>query len=201
LPKPDVILKLGWFVQLPPDTVPVYSKKLSVELTGKRIMSSNYRVRVYKEAFDFSAGHFITYKGECETIHGHNYRVEVQLGGEIGSDRYVYNFSDLKPVVKEECEFLDHRMLLAMRNSLIQYHQTEDEVEVRFEKRRYIFPIEEVALLPVENTTAEELAAYLAGRIRGRLAAQLRPELPNLHFLEVAVEEKPGQMAYYSERW
>ncbi|MDB5080855.1 MAG: 6-pyruvoyl tetrahydrobiopterin synthase [Chloroflexi bacterium] len=164
-------------------------------------MSSNYRVRVYKEAFDFSAGHFITYKGECETIHGHNYRVEVQIGGDNGPDRFVYNFSDLKPVVKEECSFLDHRMLLAMKNPLIQYQQTEDEVVVRFEKRRYIFPIEEVALLPVENTTAEELAAYLVGRIRGRLVDQRRPELPNLHFLEVGVEEQPGQMAYYSEEW
>ncbi|MBN9389879.1 MAG: 6-carboxytetrahydropterin synthase [Chloroflexi bacterium] len=164
-------------------------------------MSSSYRVRVYKEAFDFSAGHFITYKSECESIHGHNYRVEVQLAGDIGPDRYVYNFSDLKPVVKDECNQLDHRMLLAMKNPLIEYRQTETEVEARFEKRRYVFPLEEVALLPVENTTAEELAAYLAKRIRGRLAAQLRPELPNLHFLEVGVEEQPGQMAYYSEEW
>jgi 6-pyruvoyltetrahydropterin/6-carboxytetrahydropterin synthase len=92
-------------------------------------------------------------------------------------------------------------MLLAMNNPLIEYRQTETEVEARFEKRRYIFPLEEVALLPVENTTAEELAAYLAKRIRGRLAAQLRPELPNLYSLEVGVEEQPGQMAYYSEKW
>src|SRR4051794_40922002 len=115
-------------------------------------MPQNYRVRVYKENFDFSAGHFITFGGLCETLHGHNYRVEVQLVGENGPDRFVYNFSDLKPLVRQECSLLDHRMLLATKNPLLQYEYSEDEVEVRFGARRYLFPRAEVALLPVENT-------------------------------------------------
>ncbi|HEX2912814.1 MAG TPA: 6-carboxytetrahydropterin synthase [Chloroflexia bacterium] len=164
-------------------------------------MSNNYRVRVYKENFDFSAGHFITFGGLCETLHGHNYRVEVQLTGENGPDRFLYNFSDLKPVVRDECANLDHRMLLAMKNPLLEYKESPDEIEVRFGSRRYLFPLAEVALLPVENTTAEELAAYLLGRIRQRLQAQKRPELSTLRSIEVGVEEQPGQMAYYAEYW
>ncbi len=164
-------------------------------------MTSNYRVRVYKEYFDFSAGHFITFGGQCETLHGHNYRVEVQLTGQNGPDRFVYNFSDLKPVVRQECNALDHKMLLAIKNPLLQYQQTENEVEVRFGARRYLFPLAETALLPLENTTAEELAAYLLGRIRAHLTQQQRPELSGLSHIEVGVEEKPGQMAFYSEEF
>ena len=164
-----------------------------------KALDQTYRVRVYKEYFDFSAGHFITYSGRCEALHGHNYRVEVQLSGRNGPDRFLYNFSDLKPAVREECAALDHRMLLAIRNPLLVYNYNETEVEVKFGERRYIFPLAEVARLPVENTTAEELAAYLLDRLRGRLLAQARPELANLTAIEVGVEEQPGQMAYCSE--
>ncbi len=162
-------------------------------------MSQNYRVRVYKEYFDFSAGHFVTFGGHCETIHGHNYRVEVQLMGRNGPDFFVYNFSDLKPLVRQECNALDHRMLLATKNPLLQYNYTETETEVRFGTRRYLFPLAEVALLPIENTTAEQLAAYLLSQIRHKLVQQNRPELQNLNYIEVGVEEQPGQMAYCGE--
>ena len=178
-------------------------------------LDHNYRVRVYKENFDFSAAHFITLGGRCETLHGHNYRVEVSLSGRNGSDQFLYNFSDLKPLVREECKALDHRVLLAKANQLLTFHyaeisvaaeaQTEiptkvqTEVEVRFGTRRYVFPLDEVVLLPVENTTAEALATYLLGRLRERLMAQNRPEWANLTAIEVGVEEQPGQMAYFSQ--
>ncbi len=164
-------------------------------------MAGNFRVRVYKEDFDFSAGHFITFGGKCEKLHGHNYRVEVALSGENGPDRYVYNFSDLKPLVRAECKALDHRVLLALDNPLLSYSYSEDELEVRSGGRRYVFPLSEVTLLPIQNTTAEELAVYLLGRLKAGLLAQARPELAQLRLLEVGVEEQPGQMAYYSEEF
>jgi 6-pyruvoyltetrahydropterin/6-carboxytetrahydropterin synthase len=158
-----------------------------------------YKVRVYKENFDFSAGHFITFGGRCETIHGHNYRVEVELQGENGAEGFLYNFSDLKPLVREECKKLDHKMLLATDNPVIQHKISTEEVEVRYEKRRYIFPLAEVALLPLENTTAEQLARYLLGCIRKRILELNRPETKHLRYIEVGVEEQPGQCAYYFE--
>ena len=158
-----------------------------------------YRVKVYKEYFDFSAGHFITFGGHCETIHGHNYRVEVLLEGENGPDFFLYNFSDLKPLVRQECEELNHKMLLAGNNSLIDLEIQNNEIQARFKDRRYVFPANEVVLLPVENTTAEQLARYLSGRIRERLLALNLPETAGLRQIEVGVEEKPGQAAYYFE--
>jgi 6-pyruvoyltetrahydropterin/6-carboxytetrahydropterin synthase len=162
---------------------------------------SNFRVSVYKQYFEFSAGHFITYGGRCETLHGHNYQVEVALFGENGSDGFLYNFSDLKPLVRQECNALDHLMLLAAHNPHLTYIESEGEVEVRFGLRRYIFPRDEVILLPIENTTAELLACYLLGRIREGLSKQARSELDKLHRIEVMVEEQPGQAAFYAEEF
>ena len=158
-----------------------------------------YRLKVYKEYFDFSAGHFITFGGRCETLHGHNYRVEVALEGDNGPDFFLYNFSALKPIVRQECNALDHKMLLARENPLLHFETKADEVEVRFEQRRYIFPMAEVAFLPLENTTAEQLARYLLGQIRDKIKTLNLPETAYLRQIEVGVEEKPGQAAYYFE--
>jgi len=162
---------------------------------------SKFRVSVYKQYFDFSAAHFITFGGRCEKLHGHNYRVEVSLSGENGPDAFLYNFSDLKPLVRQECDALDHRVLLANRNPQITITagQSRDELEVSFGTRRYVFPQDEVILLPIENTTAEMLAFYLLGRIRQGLVEHNRPELTGLHQIEVMVEEQPGQAAFYAE--
>ena len=41
-----------------------------------------FDVRVTKDFLVFSAAHFITFAGDqCERLHGHNYRVEVQAEG------------------------------------------------------------------------------------------------------------------------
>lgn len=162
---------------------------------------SNYRVNVYKQDFDFSAAHFITYSGRCETLHGHNYRVEVSLSGQNGPDAFLYNFSDLKPLVRQECKALDHMMLLAARNPLIKYTEQGQDLEVIFETRRYVFPKNEVVLLPIENTTAEALAFHLLSRIKEGMHQQNRIEFKNLQRIEVMVEEQPGQAAYYSEEF
>ncbi len=160
---------------------------------------TKFKVSVYKQDFDFSAAHFITYGGRCESIHGHNYRVEITLWGENGPDAFLYNFSDLKPLVRQECKALDHRMLLATKNPLLQIKLENEEVEVRFGSRHYLFPENEVILLPIENTTAELLAFYLLGRLRKGLYEQARPELARLRRIEVMMEEQPGQAAYYAE--
>lgn len=164
-------------------------------------MAANYRVKVYKDYFDFSAAHFITLGGKCETLHGHNYRVEATLSGKLGQDQFLYNFSSLKPIVRSECRKLDHCMLLAANNPLLSYRLDGQNIEVQFGKRRYLFPSEEVVMLPIENTTAEQLAAYLLKQIRHELILQNQPETLLLHSIEIGVEEQPGQIAYYSEDW
>lgn len=160
-----------------------------------------YRVKVYKEYFDFAAAHFITFLGRCETLHGHNYRVEVTLNGDTGPDGFVYNFSDLKPLVRQLCGSLDHKMLLAAHNPHITYTHENTELIVTFAKRRYVFPFEEVAMLPINNTTSEELAQYLLKQLKTAIIAQNRPEKATLTGIEVAVEEQPGQSAHYFEEW
>lgn len=155
-----------------------------------------FRVRVGREGLYFSAAHFITYGGsECEHLHGHNYRVRVALGGALNRNAYVYDFVRLREDVAEILSELDHRLLLPEENPEIRVSRGEGEVEVEARGREYRFPDSDVVHLPVRNTTAEELASYLADRLVARLDEE--GELQGLTDLEVEVEESPGQSAVH----
>ncbi|MFM7834822.1 MAG: 6-pyruvoyl trahydropterin synthase family protein, partial [Planctomycetaceae bacterium] len=45
---------------------------------------SGFGVRVIKDGLVFSAAHFITFNGNvCERLHGHNWRVEAAIEGDL----------------------------------------------------------------------------------------------------------------------
>lgn len=60
--------------------------------------------------FEFDAAHnLIHYHGKCERLHGHTYKLVVKLEGEPDSEGMVYDFVELKSVVKEKIiERFDH---------------------------------------------------------------------------------------------
>jgi len=61
----------------------------------------------------FAAGHALRgYKGKCENVHGHNYRVRVTLQGDtLDSIGLLYDFVHLKQMIKDVIQTLDHRFM------------------------------------------------------------------------------------------
>ena len=61
----------------------------------------------------FAAGHALRgYKGKCENVHGHNYKVRVTLQGkELDSTGLLYDFVHLKQVIQGVIRSLDHHYL------------------------------------------------------------------------------------------
>jgi 6-pyruvoyltetrahydropterin/6-carboxytetrahydropterin synthase len=153
-----------------------------------------FRVTVGKDDLYFAAGHFIPFGGECESLHGHNYRIAVTLEGRKNEVGYVYDFIALRRAVKEVVAPLDHRMLLPTESPHVQVVEEEGEVTARCRGHRYLFPRSDVALLPVLNTTAELIAGWLAEALLGRLAGERADG--NLERLVVEVEESPGQSGW-----
>jgi 6-pyruvoyltetrahydropterin/6-carboxytetrahydropterin synthase len=160
---------------------------------------SAYRVHISKDNLIFAAGHFVSYDGDkVEPLHGHNYRLSVTIEGPTEENAYVFNFVTLKRIMKRVADELDHRMLLPRDNPLIAIEPQDDGgLIVRAQGRWYRFPLEDVALLPLPNTTAEMLARHICGRLRAELGA--RDDASHLTAIEVTVEETFGQMAIYRE--
>jgi 6-pyruvoyltetrahydropterin/6-carboxytetrahydropterin synthase len=61
----------------------------------------------------FAAGHALRgYRGKCENVHGHNYRVRVVIEGEeLDSIGLLVDFSELKQIMRAAIEKLDHQYL------------------------------------------------------------------------------------------
>ena len=151
-----------------------------------------FRVRVTKDHLVFSAAHFITFNGNiCERLHGHNWRTAVELTGPLDENRYVFDFIALRDAMQKIVNELDHHVLLPTKHAQIRVQADEHEVTATFESRRWVFPREDCVLLPVVNTTAEEIAAWIGGRLQDVVRGQ------NIETIQVEVEENFGQWAIF----
>jgi 6-pyruvoyltetrahydropterin/6-carboxytetrahydropterin synthase len=91
----------------------------------------------------FAAGHALrNYKGRCENVHGHNFRVQVKIEGERLDDTgLLVDFIDVKGLMHGVIDRLDHQFL------------------------------NEIAPFDVKNPSAENIAEYLHEEMTRRLAA------------------------------
>ena len=90
----------------------------------------------------FAAGHALrNYKGKCENVHGHNFRVQVTIEGERLDDTgMLVDFLDVKNLMQAVIGRLDHQFL------------------------------NEVAPFDVKNPSAENIAEYVHDEMTEGLA-------------------------------
>ena len=91
---------------------------------------------------NFSSAHQLRgYKGKCENLHGHNYKIEIYARGrELDHIGLLVDFVELKTAADEVVQYLDHRNI----NELPPF-----DVEV--------------------NPSAENLARYILERVSARV--------------------------------
>jgi 6-pyruvoyltetrahydropterin/6-carboxytetrahydropterin synthase len=90
---------------------------------------------------DFAAAHQLrNFRGECEKLHGHNWRIEVILSGDrLNEAGLLIDFKEVKTAANRILEDLDHAYL----NDLPQFKD--------------------------ENPSSENIAAYLFQRLSSEL--------------------------------
>ncbi len=133
-----------------------------------------------EESFD--AAHFLKgYNGKCKNMHGHRWRVEVEICGEELNKEGQYrgmlvDFSILKRDLKNAVDLLDHKILIE-----------KDVLDLKMlsflEEEKY----EYVKLDDIP--TAEHLAKYFYD--------QLKNKDYNMHF--VRIYETPNNCITYAE--
>ncbi len=158
-------------------------------------MEINYSIKVYKQYFNFAASHFLIFEdGSREPLHGHNYRVLVKGEASTLKADMVFDFLDIKPIVREVCDSLDHKLLLPKENHQIELYEDNENIKLKTKDANFSFPKTDVLLLPISNTSAERLAVYINEQVR-----KLTFERFNFKFalFEIEVEETPGQSAVY----
>ncbi len=156
-------------------------------------------VRLNKQDFRFDAAHFIVFAdGSREPLHGHNYQVRVVLEGPLGADGMVADFTRVKPIVRGICAELDHLTLIQTRGDTLLLEDEGSHVRISGSGETLLLPRADLNLLPIANTSVELLSGYIADRFIERLENDM-PEA-RVDYLEVEVEETPGQSAFQRRR-
>lgn len=156
-------------------------------------MKKSWSIHIEKDYLKFSAAHFLIFPdGSAERLHGHNYVVFIDLETELDQHGLVLNFREIKPIVRDLVDELDEHLLIPGKHPVLTCEDLgTGSTEIRYQKRRYLIPTEEVIVLPISNTSAENLAAWIADSLLLRLAERFSGLVPTL--LRVGVEETRGQ--------
>jgi len=146
-----------------------------------------YSIELSKARLGFSAAHFLVTHVKCGRIHGHNYKIRIGVRGEKDESGMVIDFGSLTAEATEICREIDGRMMIPGGSRDLKLSRGSGEVEVELPDRKYVFPEEDVVILPIEACTAEVLAGYIFDRLASKI--------DGLSYVEV--EESPGSVARY----
>ena len=157
-----------------------------------------WSILIEKEYLKFSCAHFLIFPdGSKERLHGHNYQVVCEIDGRLSEHGLVIDFKQVKPIIRRLCDHLDEHWLIPGEHPVLTYHHRDDgHTEVTYKHCRYLAPTDEIIVLPINNTSAENFAAWI-GR---SLLAELRTTFGKLSVnkLRVAVSETKGQSGVYT---
>jgi 6-pyruvoyltetrahydropterin/6-carboxytetrahydropterin synthase len=152
-----------------------------------------YRMVLAKEDFKFSSAHFTLFAdGGAELLHGHNYRVRVELtGAGLDSEGLLVDIERFKRELRSLCARLDSRTLIPGESSRVSWSRQGASLDVLCGERSYRFPAADTLVLPLANTSIELLALMLWRDLAPHLAGS------RVEALAVSVEESAGQRCWY----
>ncbi len=162
-------------------------------------LSLPFSIKVYKQYFNFASSHFMIFEnGSREPLHGHNYRVQVKGEAPSLAGDMVFDFLDIKPIVKEICDSLDHKLLIPKDNKHLNiYSEKKNIVIITPDESMFSIPETDVLMLPILNTSSERIAMYICDQVRKMVSDRFNYAFSSL---EIEVEETPGQSAVYVHR-
>lgn len=147
-----------------------------------------------KQNFKFSAAHFLIFdQNRAEKLHGHNYQVKVDITvpseADLSKQGYFIDFNEFKKIIKTRLDEWDEVVLLPKDQPEMKFKENGPSLEVRFRDRYYVFPKNEVVLLPVTNTSVEQFSRLLAADFYAQFKRY------GVKRVRVSVEETRGQGA------
>ena len=150
-------------------------------------------IRLAKENMKFSAGHFTIFSAsERERLHGHNFRVELDIEARMLGNGMCFDYGIYKARVVALCRELNEWTILPTRSPHLRLEEDGEHVYAHFNGERIPFLRGDVLLLPIENATLEEFCAYFLDRLMDDVDT-LRAH--RIQAMDVRVFSGPGQSA------
>lgn len=154
-------------------------------------------IELFKEDMKFSAGHFTVFSAtERERLHGHNFKVKAALSLQVSENGMAADYNVFKNKVRELCNSLDEYFLLPLHSPYLNIKEQAEQVEITHGEDKLLFYKKDVKLLPIANSTVEELARYLTEQL---VADQSMMKKHKIHKVKISVASGEGQ--YASFKW
>ncbi len=158
-------------------------------------MSSYIEIDGWKSNIRFSSAHIIPEYEKCGRLHGHTYAVYIKIGGKPDKKGIIMDFSQLKDSLKKIVGKLDHKILIPEESSATKIKKKKDSVKISSLGKNYIFPLSDCVFLPIDSTSAENLASYILNEFTNKISLPKQTES-----VEIGVDEGYGQGARVSKK-
>jgi 3-oxoacyl-[acyl-carrier protein] reductase len=145
-------------------------------------------INISKEDMKFSAGHFTIFsETHRESLHGHNFKVSMNITGEVDSNGMINNYQIFKTKLRNICKEFDEKFLLPKFSKFLQIQELNDEVLIKFRNEEMKFPKNDTMILPLTNITGEELSFLIANQMKEELKNE------NISKINISVSSGDGQ--------
>lgn len=152
-------------------------------------------IHIRKESIKFSSAHMTVFPdGSKEALHGHNYQLELSLELKDSDFKKMISFSRFKDCLRKLAGNWDEKVLLAENCPFWELSsRTKKEIEFKLCKKRYVLPLDEVELLPLENISSETLALHFLKEFVKEFGEKELKK--HVNHLSLRIDESPGQGA------
>jgi 6-pyruvoyltetrahydropterin/6-carboxytetrahydropterin synthase len=153
-------------------------------------MSAYISIDGWRSNIRFSSAHIIPEYENCGRLHGHTYAVHAKISGQPDNKGIIMDFSLFKNVLRKIVSELDHKILIPKKNDVVKIEKEKNNIKVTSLGKEYSFPFNDCIFLPINSTSAENLASYILEKMLKMLS------LPdNVECIEIGVDEGFGQGA------
>ena len=146
-------------------------------------------MRVRVGGVSISVAHFVEVGGVFESLHGHNLALSAQVAGEAKGGLLI-DFRDLERILEESASSINHRLIVPKANRNLKITRRKGVLEICTPQKRYVVPENDATLLPITNSTVEEIARFIYKEVSRRLPSKVK-------LVYVSVHESEGKTATF----
>jgi len=150
-----------------------------------------FSVLLRGENLVFSSAHFLIYDGNTrENIHGHNFKVTVQVSSCELENSMVIDFLILEKIVINVINELKDKLIIAQNNKNLKIDKNDKQINLNFHDECISLPIRDCVLLPIINSSTELIAGYIGKEVKKQLL------IKNIS-MKICLEEAIGCVGIY----
>lgn len=150
-------------------------------------------IQIDKQYLKFSAGHFTIFSATSrERLHGHNFAVRASVTFPVDDSGISFDYKVFKDAMRAVCDRLDEYTIIAAKSKHLRIENEGEFYKIWHHDNYMLLRQDETLLLPIYNTTIEELSAYVLNDL---LKNNAMINDNDVRFVSVGVSSGPGQWA------